>query len=489
MPRKSKTASKTATSARNQERDIEAGDYIVHQKAVSFEEDCRPSSGGKSKKRDSSPRSPSSIKTSPTEISEDSIDTPRSSSGPSVITIEHRVKQKKSNKLLKMLLKPSIMATVAVIMLLTGGTAFFFTRFLTIPGLNDQIERLEGEVSRLSQEVDQLEDQVDELETQVDRLGTEVDRLAKENDRFAKLNEELKENVAAYIEENQKLNASLAEFQDLNSQLNSTLGDLHLINDMLEGQNNEYAGLNDELNTTVRTFGEQIDRLEALAGNLTASNRELREMNEELLNETARLRTLKDDLNDTVVALDGEVAELGSENERLASLNADLTLLVSFLNDTAIGIQGSYEDIAAFLAEQITAYQVLALETLQNLYLQRISRWDCDWRSYFLTEPFATNYTRPIGATSYSKVLKYVDERVLSELCLDDADFEQYLRLEFDAPSQMTAHQLLSSVSTYTTKALQFYFPVNNSTLGVTSDDWAEAGFDCEKLEQRYRHI
>lgn len=488
------SSSSPISTAREQERgDIEsrgrANEHSIGHKSVSFEEDHSTKGKGrlKSKSRSSSLRSPASITTAPTLESEDSYDQPNSTA-PTVITLEHRVKQKKGNKLLKMLLKPSVLAA-GIIFLLTGGTAFFFTRWLSIPGLNEQIERLQAEVNGLEFQVDELEEQVDRLGVEVDRLGDEVTRLAVENDRFAELNKELEANVAAYTLENQRLNQSLAEYADLNLQLDDSVDQLRLINELLEERNTEYASLNGDLNITTLQLGLQIDRLEGIAGNLTASNRELRELNSELSDETTKLADIKDNLNDTVTLLGEEVNNLSVENARLASLNGALTLLASFLNETAVGIQGTYEDITNFLTEQITAYRVLALETLQNLYMQKVSRWDCDFFQYFMTKPFATDHSQSIGEDDYLNVLEYVDERILSELCLDPEDFELYLEARFASPQQITTNQLVSTVSSYTSDALQFYFPSGDST-GLSSLDWTEAGFSCGNLllEQRYRY-
>ena len=370
-------------------------------KSVSFDEDCvtKGDDRQKFKRRSSSLRSPASITTAPTIDSDNSSSHQLSSGAPTVITLEHKVKQKRGNKLIKMLLKPSVLAMGGVIFLLTGGTAFFFSRWLSIPGLNEQIERLQAEVDGLELQVDELEAQVDRLGAEVDRLGGEVDRLAVEVDRLDVINDELAANVEAYSFENQRLNQSLAVYDELNSQLDESVEALRLINEMLEDQNAEYASLNGDLNATTLHLGLQIDRLEDIAGNITNSNRELRELNSELKNETARLTNIKDDLDDSVTMLEEQVDGLSVETGRLASLNADLTLVVSFLNETAFGIQGTYEEMTEFLVEQITANQVVAVGTLQNLYMQKISRWDCDFQfilhdKAICNRPFSSNRRR-----------------------------------------------------------------------------------------------
>ena len=154
-------------------------------------------------------------------------------------------------------------------------------------------------------------------------------------------------------------------------------------------------------------------------------------------------------------------------------MNSGLGILVSFLNETA---------------GDITAYRVLVLETMQGLYMQRVTGWDCDFRSYFLTKPFATDRSAPIGQENYSDVLEYVDERVLSELCLSRSDFEGYLKAEYIQGGLLTTNQLMKGVAAYTSNAIDYYFPDDNDT-GLTSLDWSEAGYKCENLppDQMFR--
>jgi septal ring factor EnvC (AmiA/AmiB activator) len=466
-----------------------ANEQSFGRKTVSFDEDCLNKGDDRQKFKSKSPslRSPASIATAPTIDSDNSSSHQLSSTAPTVITLEHKVKQKKGSKFMKMLLKPSVLAVGGVIFLLTGGTAFFFSRWLTIPSLNEQIERLQAEVEGLELQVDELEAQVDRLGAEVDRLEGEVDRLEVEVNRLDVINDELAANVEAYSVENQRLNQSLAEYDELNSQLDVSVEALCLINEMLEEQNAEYASLNGDLNATTLQLGLQIDRIENIAGNLTASNRELRELNIELKNETTRLTNIKNDLDESVRSLGDQVDVLSAETRRLASLNADLTLVVSFLNETALGIQGTYEEMTEFLAEQITAYQVLAVETLQNLYMQKISRWDCDFQSYFMTKSFGTDRSQVIGENDYLDVLEYVDERILSELCLDPADFAGRLEERYESPPKITTNQLLIIVSAYTSDVLDYYFP-SGDNIGLSSLDWSDAGFRCENLrdDQRY---
>jgi hypothetical protein len=91
--------------------------------------------------------------------------------------------------------------------------------------------------------------------------------------------------------------------------------------------------------------------------------------------------------------------------------------------------------------------------------------------------------------------MEFIEEPVLSELCLDRHDFETYLRDEIvigepndDFPeSSVSVNQLISAVQRYTTQALAYYFPLDvNSTTnaGLTVQNWVDASFSCHDLEQ-----
>ncbi|KAI2506555.1 hypothetical protein MHU86_7870 [Fragilaria crotonensis] len=96
------------------------------------------------------------------------------------------------------LTKPVITLIGGIILLTTGSAAYFFTQFLTIPGLKTQVDRLEDQVQLLQLQVDELEAQVDRLGGEVDRLDNEVDRLSNETDRLEKANHDLAQNIDNY---------------------------------------------------------------------------------------------------------------------------------------------------------------------------------------------------------------------------------------------------------------------------------------------------
>lgn len=96
--------------------------------------------------------------------------------------------------------------------------------------------------------------------------------------------------------------------------------------------------------------------------------------------------------------------------------------------------------------------------------------------------------TLSIGASDYPDVIEYLEERVLSEVCVDTADFELFLETEYVQqgqipPFNVTTNEMKRAVQLYTRSALTHYFP--NSDLpgdGPDDADWASADYNCDLL-------
>jgi chromosome segregation ATPase len=273
----------------------------------------------------------------------------------------------------------------------------------------------------------------------------------------------------------------------LNQQLNESNQELDRLNGKLEQRVEDFAEQNQILNATAQRLNIQVDSLEESVLELSRQSSILQNRTQSLQNETEKLSDTNQQLNVTVEALRHEIDRKVLENNRLTDLNQDLTVIVAFLNDTAININESFEAITTFLAEKITAHRVLVLEILHNTYIQRVANWGCDYRDTFRGKPFVTDTTHtPIGKESYPKVIEYVDERLLSELCFNVTAFEQYLsRVVVQSgaipPVSVTTDQLITGAQRYTTAALNSYFPAVGKN-GVTPEDWAAADYSCDNL-------
>jgi uncharacterized coiled-coil DUF342 family protein len=460
----------------------------VDEEAPSFDSPHSSASMDRNPKRGKlSQKRPNTIDTSPTITTVDSYDLRSPSTA--ALTIEHSVKtEKSSDRILQKMKKPIL---IILGLILSGSSAFFFQRWLTIPGLNHQIERLEAQNARLAILNDELESQVDRLADETDRLGIEVDRLSNENDRYAHVNDQLAANITELKFQNDVLNVSLQLFLGQNGQLNESVTKLAIANVELRAQVNIYVTLNDILNTTALRLEQEVDRLARTNEDLVDTNTNLWQAIDVLSNETSALSGRNEYLNQTVQNLNAEVVILSTEIDRLHILTSNLGSVVRFLNETAASIDQNFDEFAAYLASQTDYYRFLVVNTLELLHLQQISNWDCDFRSFFATESFANNRSQPIGVSRYAEVMAYVDNHILTGLCLSKLDFEEYLDSEVVKsgvfpPANVSVNELTRAVNMYSTLALQFYFPPSmpngGDGFGLTPMEWSDASYQCEKL-------
>lgn len=252
----------------------------------------------------------------------------------------------------------------------------------------------------------------------------------------------------------------LSSLTGLNSQIRDLEAQVNNLNeeiDRLEIENNRYESLNSQLNLTVVDLALNAERYESLNGQLN-------------------LTVI--DLNATSQLLENLVNDLEIENLQYSELNGELISIVSFLNDTALGLDSSLEFVSGYLADQISANKELVVQSLENTYRQRVLNWDCDYRDIFREESFGQDYSLAIA--NMDAVLGYLDQRVLSELCLSVQDFQRYLDREYPGEIINTL-QLIRAVSLFTTSALDHYFPEPGES-GLTANEWSEASYKCDLL-------
>jgi len=329
-----------------------------------------------------------------------------------------------------------------------------------------------------------LTEQVKELETQVDRLETAVSDLSAEVDRYKEQNEKLEENLEEFAEQNEKLQLSNALYAKLTKSLNTTVHELEEQNEILTESNEEYERLNDELNETASALESEVDDLEGAIDDIGETVLEAARLNDDLFDENVVLEGLNGTLTSKVDTINGVILDMNGEIDRLEETVDDLESILGFLEDAADEVDESVEEIAAFLADQIEKNENLLVENLQNTLIQTATGWVCSFQSFFANAAFIENPDTPIGAADYPEVLLYIERNVLEPLCLDVVDFESFLAADnglSTPPVEVTVNQLISSVSEYTTSALNYYFP-DEGEEGLTNEDWEAAQYDCSNL-------
>jgi ABC-type transporter Mla subunit MlaD len=353
---------------------------------------------------------------------------------------------------------------VGLMLLLGAGAMAAWGWLFQIPGLENQVKALEEQVLRLN--------------TEIDRLTGQVDRLEDENDRYQELNIQLNETVVELEDVKDDLEGVAVDLNTTNQELEEQV-------DELESQNEAYVALNKELNNTVVELAAEIGYFKVALADLAYENGILSNMTDSLGILTEQLTNTSVAQNETLIALQQFLQDLMDQNDRLEQFNANLVTLVNFLNETSTGLGTSLEEITTFLSDQININQQLVLLSLQNTYRQRVQTWDCDYRDVFREQPFGEDYTVPINTqTQLPAVLDYVDERVLSQICLQKDDFAAFLNAEYP-DGTITSNRVIRAVVLYADLAFAYFFPERGQS-GVALEDWADSTFQCEELPNPY---
>ena len=353
--------------------------------------------------------------------------------------------------------------------------------------LTDANADLLSNIGLLTAENAALQAERDELSDQIDDLGDHIENLNGMLDDHSELNGQLNASTLELMEQIARLEAANEDYAGLNADFAARIAELESQNLELASQNSILAGLNQDLNVTAQNLEEQADRLEGEVDELDRLNSELGTTIDDLRNETARLEQVNDQLEDNVDSLQAEVDSFVNKTAELEGINQGLETIVSFLNETSGNLDETYDALTEFLAQQIDAYHTIAIETLNNVYIQRVGMWDCGYRDYFGDEPFGLDEDLPIPANKLDAVITYVENRVLKQLCLTKNDFEHYLETTFLEPIY-TSNHFVSGISDYTTMAMNYYFP-DTGEVGLTDEDWALAGFACENLPNDKRFL
>jgi len=353
--------------------------------------------------------------------------------------------------------------------------------------LSDANLALLRNLTGLTQENLELLNEQHRLSDQINSLNSTLDTYKDLLDQHADLNGELNMTTAELEAQINRLEAANAEYKRLNGELSGSIGELKNQNNELAEQNQILAGLNGELNNTIIRLDGQVDDLSDQIDRLENETAALEGQVDRLQNETDRLEQANDQLEANVDDLTDEVDRFVNKTDELQKLNDELENIVSFVNETGAFVDQTMDSVTEYLSEQIIAYRTVASETLKNTFIQRAALWDCAYRDHFGDDQFGKDDKVPIPPQRFDAVMDYVDQRVLSEICLTLDDFENFLDNKFDDPVYTTNH-IVSGIASYAYQAFDFYFP-DKGEAGLSEADWALAGYNCDRLPSDKRFV
>ena len=119
-------------------------------------------------------------------------------------------------------------------------------------------------------------------------------------------------------------------------------------------------------------------------------------------------------------------------------------------------------------------------DELNTIMGEKISNWDCDYRDVFQEKDYGNDFDISIPLADIPLVIAYANGRILNELCLSKADYAKLLDDTYGS-GELTRNRFVTAVTNYVTEALYWY-----SSTGVSSEQWEEAGYKCENLQEQF---
>lgn len=327
-----------------------------------------------------------------------------------------------------------------------------------------------------------------DLNKQVRALESEISRLESENDRYERLNNQLNITVDDLEDVRDDLNGTAAELEGVASALNTTKDQIVLVIEELKESNEAYAEYNQGLQANVAQLGGEVAFFKEALEELSAEHSILKTTTTALQDLANTFSSTTIEQGETVAVLKETLEAFQAENDRLEDFNEKLESGLNYLNETLFANGNIVEssaatlsDISEALGERVQQQQRSTLQQLEISYRQLLTAWDCDYRDVFRSEPFGQDFDAVIsGVPLPADVRTYLDDRVLSRMCLDLQDFEEYL--SSTVAGGVTSNQLIRAVVLYTEDAMQYFFDGSE----IPMSEWIDAGFRCDLLESPF---
>ncbi len=383
------------------------------------------------------------------------------------VVIEHKMKDRGGNgggsrslSTYMCLLKPLLLFLFIATVL--AGAASVYGWLFKFPDLNRQVKELEGQISRLQ----------------------------AENDRYEELNDILNITTADLEIVRDDLNGTVYQLENVASALNTTTDQVVAVIEELQGQNDEYALLNQGLQNNVEDLAGEVSFFREALEDLSNEHSILQETTTALQGLAEEFSNSTVDQQETLVVLKETLEGFQVENDRLEEFNEKLESGLNYLNETLFANGNLVEsstntlaEISEVLGERVQQQQQSTLVQLEISYRQLLAGWDCGFNDVF---SFGQGTIIAISGGSLPlDVQNYLNDRVLSKLCLDYNDFERYL--QSTTSGGVTSSALIRSVVLYTEDAMKYYFPADASSGNdVSLQEWKDASFQCGLLESPY---
>lgn len=340
-----------------------------------------------------------------------------------------------------------------------------------------------------------LQEQIVALTNQVDRLETQIVVLKGENDRYETLNADLNHTLSDLLVINGDLNQTAGQLQQQVDGLNSTVNNLTSVRDDLQFEKDRLVQVGQGFQVTKDQLNDQLGKLQALnktwtdtISNLTSSNQKLGAQVSSLQGTNIRLANVTDSLNSSL-------ADLDKQNQRARELVSNLTVVSQYFSATGVSLTDNFNQVLTALQNNILLSRANTFASLNAHYSNLISSWRCNegtlwYDKQFFQYPNTSIASTPNGLQLLADVLKEVNTRMLTELCLNNDNFNAFLqKFTGKAITQVSYSDVKAAVQAYGDLAKGFYgLPIPGSApyKVITEQQWESSSFDCQLLPSKY---
>jgi hypothetical protein len=232
-----------------------------------------------------------------------------------------------------------------------------------------------------------------------------------------------------------------------------------------------------------------VTNLNILHLDLTEAVTALEEQNSNYNENIDELELANDQANAALDQLQNELSVIKEQNTELDKNNNHLESILAFLTQTGIDLDTTVDELTIYLSNEIDENSGLVLLSLEHSYQNVYKYWTATgiFDNLFENKSWFQNKDLPLGSDEYTALMDYIEEFIISEVCADQSDFENFLVndpvIDYSGsspPVNISFRSLRAGIERYFTALMNHYFSINEN--GLAKKVWVEAEFDCKNL-------
>jgi len=364
----------------------------------------------------------------------------------------------------------------------------------TVIELEETNNQLNASTFKLRDEVVDLEDSSLDLNTTIIKLQTGLRQLNATNEVLEKQVQELEDTKDVINSTVILLKEGLDDLEGTYEELQEIVLELEKTSAELNATTIEYTHLNENLTVVVGRLTQDLGNLKTSVDTLTGIGQDLMDLEKDLTELVQGLNDTSVGQDELLVKLQADLVNFTAENDRLEALNSNIDQIIGLVNDPNFTGGDTISGVSNWLrVETVKSKNLLTSvrSTLIGRYEQvletRKDDWFCNFEYQFSGFEWASKTALPIDDAHLDSVFDYIEERFLRPQCLDTSNFRSYDEYENSGSNSGISFQRLSgSIDRFTTLVEDYYFSPFDTNTKITIENWVNASYECENLENNY---